>query len=350
MAELALYRKYRPQTFDDVLGQESIVSILKASLEAGNIAHAYLFAGSRGTGKTSIARIFAREAGVKPSDLYEIDAASNRGIDDVRALREAVNTLPFESPYKCYIVDEVHMLTKEAFNALLKTLEEPPAHVLFILATTELDKLPETVISRCQVFAFKKPALPILAEMVIRVAQAEGVALERPAAELVALLGDGSFRDTHGMLQKALAGAEKGKLTLEKVESILGAPKAALVNDLVVALADKDLAKGLTAVNAGAEAGMDMKLYMRMVLDKLRYVLLLRFARDLVPRVQEAVTEEDFKLLEAIAVRRDTAINAAALANFLEAADLARFSPLPALPLELALIKILGDTADAQAA
>src|SRR3989344_5950244 len=136
MSEVALYRKYRPEKYKEVIGQDHVVKVLEASLKLGNISHAYLFAGSRGTGKTSVARIFAREIGTSQNDLYEIDAASNRGIDDVRAIREAVGTLPFESKYKVYIVDEVHMLTKEAFNALLKTLEEPPSYVVFILATT----------------------------------------------------------------------------------------------------------------------------------------------------------------------------------------------------------------------
>ena len=147
MSSIALYRKYRPTSFKDVVGQPQVRRALEGALASGSMAHAYLFAGSRGTGKTSVARIFARAAGVGDSDLYEIDAASNRGIDDIRALREQVHTLPFGSPYKCYIIDECHSLTKDAYNALLKTLEEPPPHALFILATTELEKVPETTAS-----------------------------------------------------------------------------------------------------------------------------------------------------------------------------------------------------------
>src|SRR3989344_7663691 len=135
-----LYRKYRPKSFKEVLGQEQVVKVLEASIKNKKISHAYLFAGSRGTGKTSVARIFANELGVVSEDLYEIDAASNRGIEDIRALREGVQTLPFRSPYKVYLIDEAHMLTREAWNALLKTLEEPPSHVIFIFATTELQK------------------------------------------------------------------------------------------------------------------------------------------------------------------------------------------------------------------
>ena len=158
MSDVALYRKYRPETFAQVIGQEPVIKALQGALSSDSLAHAYLFSGSRGTGKTSIARIFARELGSSENDTYEIDAASNRGIDDIRALRDAVRTLPFDSKYKVYIIDEVHMLTKEAFNALLKTLEEPPRHVIFILATTEEEKLPETIVSRCQSFRFKKPS------------------------------------------------------------------------------------------------------------------------------------------------------------------------------------------------
>ncbi len=156
-APLSLYRAYRPQTFAEVRGQEHITSVLEAAIKNSKIAHAYLFAGSRGTGKTSMARILAHTLGTAEEDIYEVDAASNRQVDDARHLREGVSTLPFNSTYKFYILDEVHMFTKDAWNTLLKTLEEPPVHAIFVLATTELDKVPETIISRCQVFRFKKP-------------------------------------------------------------------------------------------------------------------------------------------------------------------------------------------------
>src|SRR3989344_2055770 len=154
------YRKYRPQSFEDVAGQENTVKILKNAVAKKRIAHAYLFSGPRGTGKTTVARILAREAGSAEEDIIEIDAASSRGIDEARALREAVRMVPFRSQYKTYIIDEVHMLTKESFNALLKTLEEPPEHAIFILATTELAKVPDTIVSRTQHFQFNKIAIP----------------------------------------------------------------------------------------------------------------------------------------------------------------------------------------------
>ena len=199
-----LYRKYRPQAWNDVIGQDHIVSVLEGSLKQKKIAHAYLFSGSRGTGKTSIARIFAKALDVSDNDIYEIDAASNRGIDDIREIRDGVSVLPLESIYKVYIIDEVHMLTKEAFNALLKTLEEPPSHAIFLLATTETDKIPETVLSRCQVFTFKRPNREILKNLVTKVAKKEGFTLENGAADLIALLGDGPFPDTLGIWQNVV--------------------------------------------------------------------------------------------------------------------------------------------------
>ena len=161
---IALYRKYRPETWSEVIGQDHIVKVISGGLKAGKVAHAYLLCGPRGTGKTTIARIIARELGTSANDINEMDAASNRGIDDIRNINENVRTLPFDSKYKIYILDEVHMFTKDAWNALLKTIEEPPEHVIFILATTELEKVPETIISRCQSFIFKKPNDAILSE------------------------------------------------------------------------------------------------------------------------------------------------------------------------------------------
>ena len=164
-------------TFSEVRGQDHVVSVLEKEIKNKKPAHAYLFAGGRGTGKTSVARILARELGVTDKDLYEIDAASNRGIDDIRLLREGVYAMPFESPYKFYIIDEAHMLTKEAWNAFLKTLEEPPAHALFVLATTDRDRVPETIQSRCEIYAFKQPTRQMLADTVADVSKKEGYRL-----------------------------------------------------------------------------------------------------------------------------------------------------------------------------
>src|ERR1035437_2788489 len=195
MHDLALYRKYRPKSWKTVLGQDHIVKVLESSVENDKVSHSYLFVGSRGTGKTSVARIFAEQIGVSVNDLYEIDAASNRGIEDIRTLRDGVRVLPFDSKYKVYIIDEVHMLSKDAWGALLKTLEEPPAHVIFILATTEFHKVPDTIVSRCQIFTFRKPSDAILKNIVLDIAEKEGFSLDAGSAELIAILGDGSFRN-----------------------------------------------------------------------------------------------------------------------------------------------------------
>ena len=340
-----LYRKYRPASFKDVLGQEHIVSVLEGSIKQGNISHAYLFSGSRGTGKTSLARILAKNLKVSDKDLYEIDAASNRGIDDIRELRDGVGTLPFDSPYKVYIIDEVHMLTKEAFNALLKTLEEPPKHALFILATTELEKLPETVISRCQTFTFKKPSQRILKEMVTNVAKSEGYTLEPGAANLIALLAEGSFRDAHGVLQKIIFSTSDKKVTATEVEAVTDAPPQQKVHECILAIEEGNLGALLEILNATAAGGADMKIFAKLLLHAIRLILLLRFARELEDDIRENLTDEDFDFLKRVSAKRDSRINAKLLKTLLGAYSDMGYAHIAQLPLELAFIKTLEDIA-----
>ncbi len=340
--DIALYRKYRPSKFKDVIGQDHIVDVLKGSIENGNISHAYLFSGSRGTGKTSIARIFAQEIGTSINDLYEIDAASNRGIDDVREIRESVNTLPFESKYKVYIVDEVHMLTKEAFNALLKTLEEPPSYVVFILATTEIEKLPETVVSRCQTFTFKKPNQPVLKKIVMDVAKKEGFTLDASSADLIALLGDGSFRDSLGILQKVLSSANEKNIELKNVEMITGAPRGTLINDIVSAIAHREREKALQAVSQAVASNVDMSVFMKLLLEKLRFVLLLRFAPVMEKDINTQVSDEDFTFLKTLSAEKNINISASVLLEMLNAFEQTGRAYISHLPLELAIIAIIG--------
>lgn len=342
MTELALYRKYRPQSFKDVLGQDHVVSVLSGALKEGNLAHAYLFSGSRGTGKTSVARIFARELGTDDKDLYEIDAASNRGIDDIRALRDAVYVLPFSSKYKVYIIDEVHMLTKEAFNALLKTLEEPPSHVLFILATTELEKLPETIVSRCQTFSFRKPTIAVLKEMVGKIAKKEGFSLETASSELLALLADGSFRDAHGMLQKVISASHDKKVSVEEVERVTGAPRGELLNQFLDALDRHHVSEGIAVLHLAVAQNTDMKIFIKLVLERIRAVLLLRYAPNLKKAIEEEYSESDFKYLHNLSQKKDSGVNSTALKRLLEALDEVGRAYVLELPLELALIDLSG--------
>ena len=343
---MALYRKYRPSSFKEIIGQDHIVNVLKGSIDSGKISHAYLFFGTRGIGKTSIARIFASQIGTASDDLYEIDAASNRGIDDVRELKEGVSTLPFRSKYKVYIIDEVHMLTKEAFNALLKTLEEPPRHVVFILATTEMEKLPETVVSRCQVFQFKKPSQEVLKNVVISIAKKEGYTLEPSSAELIAVLGDRSFRDAQNILQKVLSFSKDKKISADEVELVSGAPKGELVNDFIEAIEVSDLERGLMAVRRANDANVDMRVFIKLVMHKIRLILLLKYAKDMEQLIKDEVTESDYSFLQKIAENPESKISSKTLLELLNAYDVAGYAHLPELPLELALISLISKHSD----
>jgi len=343
MSELTLYRKYRPKDFDTVLGQEQVTTVLQNAIAKGSITHAYLFAGSRGTGKTSVARIFANAIGTTATDTYEIDAASNRGVEEVRAIREAVHTLPFESKHKVYILDEAHMLTKEAWNALLKTLEEPPKHVIFIMATTELEKVPETVLSRCQVFIFKKPTLTILKSVIEDIAKWEGYSLEKGAVELIALLGDGSFRDTESILQKILSASKDTKISLEEVELITGAPKGKLISDVLLAIEHKKLNESLVALSEVGKENLDPKLFLRLLLARMRTVMLLRFASEMEEEIKASLAEQDFEVLKKIADTKTSSINSKTLDELLRAYEEMSFAVVKMLPVELALIRLLGE-------
>ena len=338
MAHQSLYRTHRPAAFKEVVGQEQVTKPLEEAAKTKNIGHAYLFAGSRGLGKTSVARIFAQAIGCGARDLYEIDAASNNSVEDIRALTEGVYTLPFESPYKVYLLDEAHMLSKSAWNAFLKTLEEPPAHAVFILATTELEKVPETVQSRCQVFEFKKPARAVLAKMTTAIAKKEGYELAHDAAELIAMLAEGSYRDALSVLQKVLAGAAGTKLSRTAVEQATGAPRREQVHALINALAAGERGAALAAVERAAESGADMKLFLELVIEALRATLLVRYAPELRGALEAELGADEFAVLEKCA--KEKGITHATMLSFLTAADRIRYAPITALPLELAVFEL----------
>ncbi len=256
----ALYRKYRSKSFDEVVGQDHITTTLKNAIKSGKISHAYLLTGPRGVGKTSVARILAHEVNGLPYtdesihlDIIEIDAASNRRIDEIRDLRDKVHIAPTSAKYKVYIIDEVHMLTKEAFNALLKTLEEPPEHVIFILATTEAHKLPETIVSRTQRFSFKPIDPSQAAKHLEVIAKSEGIDASPEVFELIAEHGDGSFRDSISLLDQARHSAKK--VTPDDVRQILGIPPKELIEQLHDVLVHGTAAQLLNLLSDSANQG-----------------------------------------------------------------------------------------------
>lgn len=335
-----LYRQYRPSGFDEVRGQEQVTAVLEKAIKNNKVAHAYLFCGTRGTGKTSVARILARELGVSDKDLYEMDAASNRGIEDIRELREGVYAMPFESPYKFYILDEAHMLTKDAWNAFLKTLEEPPAHAIFVLATTERDRVPETIQSRCEIYTFKQPTREMLADTVVDVAKKEGYTLDRAAAELVALLAEGSFRDALSILQKVLSVSTGKKIAIEDVEEVSGAPRGELVRNLLSGIAKKDAAAALTVIRQAEKDNMDARTLAKLLIHRLRVILLMRYAPELAKDLEEELTEADREI--AGTLTKEPGINSDTLRSVLDAYGKMAYAAVPFLPLELAVIDICG--------
>ncbi len=341
MAHQSFYRTHRPHSFKEVSGQPQVTEALSEQVKNKKVGHAYLFAGSRGLGKTSVARIFAADLGTTERDLYEIDAASNNSVDDIRSLSENVYTLPFESPYKVYILDEAHMLSKSAWNAFLKTLEEPPAHAIFILATTELSKVPETVQSRCQVFVFKKPGRSELAKVVAGVGKKEGYAVEPAAADLIALLAEGSYRDALSVLERVCAASSDNKITREEAEKATGAPKHELVSKLAAALSEGNAEAALVVIRRAADSSVDMPLFLSLILDHIRAVLLVRHAPELRAEFKEELGEM-YADVEKVAGDKASKLNHRILQSFLEASARMRYASVPSLPLELAVLSLFG--------
>lgn len=341
MSNLVFYRKYRPELWDEVIGQEHITRVLSQSITNDTFSHAYLFTGSRGTGKTSVARIFAKALGTSPEDIIEIDAASNRGVEDIDELRRGVRVLPFSSAFKVYIIDEVHMLSNHAFNALLKTVEEPPAHVIFILATTELDKVPETIISRCQVFSFRKPNEKTLITLVNNIAKKEKLVLDPASAQLIAFLGDGSFRDTYGILQKVYSASNNRTITRELVEEITGAPSYFVLQEIYDALVKKDLDAIYTTLAKAHANHTDMMLLSNLLLETMRKSLMYRYAPNLREQMESEHGEEYMAIIKQGAVESIDAISSKGIITLITAIERVAYASIPTLPLELAFIDMI---------
>jgi DNA polymerase-3 subunit gamma/tau len=336
---LVLYRKYRPKKFEEVLGQDHIVEVLKGAVSNGKVAHAYLFSGPRGCGKTSVARILAKSVGCHEYDMHEIDGASNRGIEEIRGLRDSVHTMPLRGTHKVYIIDEVHMLTGPAFNAFLKTLEEPPEHVIFILATTEAHKLPDTIVSRCQHFIFKKITEEILAKSMKSIAKREDAEVDEETASLIALFAEGSFRDAQMMLDQLLGAGEK-KITGEMARRFLAVPASGVIRDFVKAIADKEAEKNIVLVGEMASQGTDLQAFLKLVLRQLRALLIMKTASSRKDLINSMISAGDIDFIEGLKDKLGVGDIGYALVVFLEAYDSVSRAYLPQLPIELALAKI----------
>lgn len=363
----ALYRRWRSQNFDEVVGQEHVTQTLRNALREGRVAHAYLFSGPRGTGKTSTARIFAKALNCSAPeadrpcnqcptcvainegrmlDLIEIDAASNNSVEDVRELRDKVSFRPSEGRYKVYIIDEVHMLSGAAFNALLKTLEEPPPHVRFILATTEPHRIPATVLSRCQRFDFRRIPAPEIAGHLRHIVEAEGFQAEEEALMAIARSAQGCMRDAVSLLDQMFSYGDK-TVTLRQVQQTLGAVGGQLVIELVDALAEKQIPKGLRLVQQLVLDGASLTEFAHQVVEHLRGVMVLQMAQD--PQLLSDLPSETVRQMQKQAQQMNLATSVAAVKLFSEAANQLKSSFQPQLPLELAFIEAVNGVVTAPA-
>ena len=275
----AFYRKYRSKNLGEVVGQNHITEVLEKSLAKGKIAHAYLFTGPRGVGKTSIARILAHQINDLPyseedqhPDIIEIDAASNNGVDEIRNLREQIQVAPFSAKYRVYIIDEVHMLSKAAFNALLKTLEEPPEHAVFILATTDAHKIPATIISRTQQFVFHYISKSDIVKHLAFIAQQENIKISPEALEIIAERGGGSFRDSISMLDQLSSISNEG-ITASQIEAILGLAPKKQIADLIMAYEVQDIANILNQIETIRNSGVDLRVFTEQLISEIKNVL-----------------------------------------------------------------------------
>ncbi len=369
---LALYRKYRPKQLDEILGQETNINLLKNAARENRIGHAYLFYGPRGTGKTSTARLVAKLLNCEkrytdPSfaktgepcntcaacmavdsqssfDVIEIDAASNRGIDEIRNLKESIQTAPVGGSHKIYIIDEAHMLTGTAWNALLKTLEEPPRHAVLILATTEYEKLPATITSRTQRFLFKKISKAHLVEKLRKIAKLEKIKIDDEALEIIATAGEGSARDSESLLDQARSWGET--IDAKMVEELTGRTGMKKVHTFTAHILKKELNEALSMLHALADEGHNLTEFTKQLIHYLRKVLTLALNPKLSHAYREEFTKEELEQVTTLMpfTKNDACIPL--LRALIRAYSEMRYSPFATIPLEIALIEQLGGTTE----
>ncbi len=355
MPEQALYLKWRPLSFNDVIGQDHVTRTLRNSLKTGRIRHAYLFSGPRGTGKTSNARLLAKAVNClnedpdeRPCnvcancvavnegrflDLIEIDAATHTGVDDVRELRDKIAFAPGEGRYKVYIIDEVHRFTGNAFDALLKTLEEPPDHAIFVLATTEIDKVPSTIKSRCLQFEFRRVSMQEVADRLAMITDAEGLEISRGALELIARHGTGSVRDSISLLDQIVSDPNE-VITLEVAQRILGTADTGAVRELVETFISEDVTRGLNLINNAVDSGSDPRQFGQQIVEHLRSVMLAQTAN--VTLIEASEEDRELFARQAEQISRGKLLRA--IRAFNDAVNNYKGGWQPQLTLELALI------------
>ncbi len=367
---LVLYRKYRPQTFAEFLGQNHIAKTLTNAISKGMISHAYLFSGPRGTGKTTMARLLAKavncqnrkEGEFEPCnkcsscleimrgramDLIEIDAASHRGIDDIRELKSGIRFSPAKSKYKVFILDEAHQLSKDAANALLKTLEEPPAHAIFVLATTEIHKMIPTIVSRCQRFDFKKVNLEEIIKKLTIIIKKEDIKIEKPALELIGLNAGGSFRDAESLLNQVstLYKDSKKEIKAEDIKDLLGLVETKLVSKFTDLVLNKETFKAIQYLNEINDRGLDLEEFAKTLIGYLRKSLILKIMGEgttINPSFGflSGLTKEEIQKLEDQTKKFKESELRKILDIFLQAQNKLRYSSIPQLPLELAVVEV----------
>ena len=364
MANLALYRKYRPKTFSEIIGQKHIIKILTNAIASDMISHAYLFSGPRGTGKTTMGRLLAKAINCKNRkegeyepcnkcescleinkgnaiDLIEIDAASNRGIDDIRELKETIRFVPSKSKYKVFIIDECHQLTREASNALLKILEEPPAHAIFILATTEIQKMISTIVSRCQGFSFHKLGAEEIVERLKIVLEKEKIKYEEPALFLIAAEATGSVRDAESLLDKIISFSGAGeKIKKETIIKILGNVENEVIIKFIGYILEKDVKNAVSFLNESIEKGVDVQQFIKVLNNYLREILLLKIDSKFKDSLTLVLSKEERDKINEFAEKFSSEMIYKCLQEFLEAESKIRYSSIPQLPIELAIVEL----------